>query len=79
MQYFQKERAKQLVQLKKMGFTLFFLAFCFGLINYFLPNDETNYWLSSSGKEGTYTLCALSAFFGLYCFGATWRKNHFIS
>ena len=70
---------EQVKRLKTMG--LFFILFglvCSG-ITFFLPHDETLYLLSSAGKEGTYVLSSFFFFLGFYCWGAVWRKKHFLS
>ena len=71
-------RKAHLFRLKKMGISLIGLAVCFSLLAYFLPTDETNYWLSSDNKEGVYVLSTFFCFLGIYCLGAIWRKRTFI-
>ena len=73
----EKQQMEQLNRLKRMGWAFFGLAAAAAL-TYFLPDDESNYWLSSGGKEGFYVLSALFVFLGLYCLGAVWRRRNFI-
>jgi hypothetical protein len=68
---------QQLNRLKRMGWTFLGLAAATAAV-YFLPNDESNYWLSSSGKEGFYIFSAFFVSLGLYCLGAIWRRRNFI-
>lgn len=67
----------QVNRLKKMGKALSSLAALCSGITYLLPHDETIYWLSSNGKQGTYVLSAFFLFLGLYCLRAIWRRRNF--
>lgn len=69
---------EQVTRLKKMGGTFLALAALFAGTTYFLPADQTTYWLSVEGKEGFYVLSTFFVFLGLYCFGAVWRRQNFI-
>lgn len=69
---------EQLSRLRKMGWAFLGLAAAASVTAYFLPHNESNYWLSSSGKEGFYVLSLLFVLLGLYCLGAIWRRRNFI-
>jgi len=73
-----KHLQEHLAQLKKMGFILIGLALFFSLTAYFLPTDETLFWLTKTSKKGVYVISIFFCFLGLYCLGAIWRKRHFI-
>ncbi len=72
------EKADELKRIKKMGLVFLGMAAAGAAAAYFLPADETNYWLSASGKEGFYVLSSLFFFLGLYCLGSIWRRRNFI-
>jgi predicted MFS family arabinose efflux permease len=72
------EKRQQAQQLKKMGWTFIVMAALVVAVTYLLPELESNYWLSASGKKGFYVLSALFAFLGLYCLGAIWRRKNLI-
>ncbi len=74
----EKRVQEQLSRLKKTGWAFLILATVFSGTAFLLPTNEMNYWLSSNGKEGFYVLSAFFVFLGLYCFGAIWRRRHFI-
>lgn len=74
----EKRVQEQISRLRKMGWTLLGLAVLSSGITYFLPHDETNYWLSYDGKQGMYVLSAFFFFLGLYCLGAIWRRRSFL-
>jgi uncharacterized membrane protein len=75
MQKFAKNDVKRL---KVMGWALISIAAVISLTAFLIPTSEMNFWISAKGKEGFYALSGLFAFFGLYCLGATWRRQHFI-
>lgn len=75
---FEKRVQEQQTRLRTMGWSLLSLAALCSSITYYLPYDETNYWLSSTGKQGFYVLSLFFIFLGLYCLGALWRRRHFI-
>lgn len=68
---------QEIQQLKKAGRGFIIMAIFCSLTVFLLPEDPSNYWLSSDGKLGFYVLSSLFAFFGFYCLGATWRRKHF--
>ncbi len=74
----EKRLKEQTKRLKMMGYTLLGLAIFFSLLIFFIPTNESIYWLSSRNKEGVYVLSGFLAFLGVYCLGATWRKQHFL-
>ncbi|CUI17497.1 putative membrane protein [Candidatus Protochlamydia naegleriophila] len=74
----EKRLKEQVKRLKTMGLALLGLAISFSLLAYFIPTNETLYWLSSRNKEGVYAISGFLAFLGIYCLGATWRRQHFI-
>lgn len=74
----EKRVQEQQIRLRKMGWSLLSLATLCSAIVYYLPQDETNYWLSSTGKQGFYVLSLFFIFLGLYCLGAIWRRRHCI-
>jgi Na+/proline symporter len=74
----ERQRREQIDRLRKMGWTFLGLAAFISGVVYFLPRNETIYWLSANGKEGFYVLSAFFVFLGLYCLGAIWRRRNFI-
>lgn len=74
---FEVQNKQQQTDLKKMGWCLILFALFVSTIAYFLPSEQTVYWLSSTGKQGFYVLSGLFVFLGLYCFGAVWRRSRF--
>ena len=74
----EKRVQEQTARLRKMGWSLLTMAVLCSGTTYFLPNDETTYWLSSTGKEGMYVLSAFFVFLGFYCLGAIWRRRSFL-
>lgn len=60
-------------RLKAMGWTLIGIALITTGAVFFLPGDESTYWLSTDGKNGFYTLSLLFAFLGVFCLGAVSR------
>jgi uncharacterized membrane protein YkgB len=73
-----KRHQEQTTRLQVMGWTLIGFAFICSACAYFIPTDETIFWLSSANKEGIYALSGFFTFLGFYCLGAIWRKRHFI-
>ena len=74
----EKRVKEQVDRLRRMAWSFLILAAVISGSVYLLPTNEATYWLSINGKEGFYILSALFVFFGIYCFGAIWRRRHFI-
>lgn len=65
-------------RIRKMGWTFLILAAISIAIPYFTPTNESNYWLSTDGKEGFFALSGLFIALGLYSLGSVWRRKYFI-
>jgi hypothetical protein len=75
---FEKYTREHIRRLRTMGLVFILLGTLCSATTYYLPLNETTYWLSREGKEGFYVLSAFFCFLGLYCLGSIWRKRHFI-
>lgn len=65
-------------RIRRMGWTFLILAVVSIAIAYLTPTDDTNYWLSTKGKEGFFALSGLFIALGLYSLGSVWRRKYFI-
>lgn len=64
------KKIEHIKRLKKLGWTFILLGLFCSIVIYFLPNDQTNYWLSHDGKQGFYVISILFGFLGIYCLKA---------
>lgn len=72
---FEKQHREHQSRLKKMAIAFLSLPFFVISVTYFLPNDESSYWFSKTGKEGFYVLSSFLIFLGIYCLGSINREK----